>query len=224
MSLVRWDSPLGIIVIFLFSITVVLYLIAILKTERHLSYPDKTALVEERKQTLLKLKHSIESRMKATRPLITKSERLPLNQYWDKYLKNAFPYIITRKNPQKPVKIINDLVNRGFVLNNLYYQELKESDPNYNQIVDNYNINNSKIDKWALKVLEPKLNWLWRLEHYTSSTLICATLSMSNKRVPNVPIGYRLGLFGKKRSRDNIQNCLTEIESKISELLRGEDL
>jgi hypothetical protein len=221
-SLVDWRSPLGIIVICLFVTSIGLYIWGILK--RSLSFNDKKALVEGRRQTLSDLRQSIDRRLKATRPLATKAERMSILQYWDKYLKNTYPYIITKQKPRKPLEITNSLVKHGFMWNNLYYQELKENDGNYKRAVDEYNINYSKIDDRGRKALERPLRWLWRLEHITSSTQIYTTFSMNNKQIPNAPSGYRKGLWGKHKCEESLQDCLTNVENQISKLVQGDDL
>jgi hypothetical protein len=221
MSLVNWHSPLGIIVLILFVISVGLYAWGILKREHNLSFNDKKVIVAERQEILPKLRLSMESKLKATRPLINRAENLPLNQYWEKYLKNTMPYLITKQRPQKPLEITNKLVRKKFPLNNLYYQELKENDANYKQVEDNYNIILSKIDDSELK---KSLKWLWRSEHFAHSAQIYASLSMKNKNIPNVPLGYRLGLKSKHFTESGFQDCLREVENRIYYLLRGDDL
>lgn len=219
-----WSSPQGIVVIVLIAINVTLFFVGIFMKERNLSFNDKKALVEERQQTLLKLQLSIESRLKAARTLITKAEKLSLMQYWEKYLKHTFPYIFTKRTPKTPLEITNHLVRHRFVWNNLYYRELKENDGNYHQVKDNYEINLSKVDDRAKKLLKPALDWLWIFEQWTNSTQIYASISMKNKKIPNVPLGYRWGLYGKHKSNETLQSCVDRVESKIGSLKRGEDL
>ncbi|MBI2860568.1 MAG: hypothetical protein HYX91_03555 [Chloroflexi bacterium] len=220
-SLVIWNSPLGIIVITLFVIAVVLYAYALFKTEKRLSFNDQKAIVSERQKVLPELRESVEKRLKALRPLMNKAEKLPLMQYWEKYLKNTMPYLVTKRKPQKPIEITNKLVRKKFPINNLYYYELKETDPFYKRILDNYNIILSKVDD---KKLKKKLHSLWWLEHIARSLQIYASLSMNNKKIPNVPMGYRGGYRGKQYTEDGFQIQLKDIESRINELLRGDDL
>lgn len=225
MSLVKWNSPLGIIVIALFVLTVILYGIAILKKEQQLSYPDKQVKMQERKHVLPKLQSVIENRLKALQPLIIKSEKLPLNQYWEKYLKNTFPYLITKKKPPKPLEICNKLVRHGFLFDNLYYQELKENDSKYQKAIENYNQKLSETKAVVNDiVLNKKLNSLWKFEHMTNSLQIYSTVNMNNKEIPNVPLGYKGGLKGKRMGKEGFQNEITEINRRINFLLEGNDL
>jgi hypothetical protein len=225
MSIIDWRSPLGIIVIVLFVISVILYIWGIFKKEKTLSFNDKKALVEGRAQLLPKLRLCIDSRLKATRPLINKAESLSLNQYWEKYLKNTMPYIITKKKPERPLQIANSLVRHGFMFNNLYYQELKEADGNYKRTVDNYKLTISQVDSIISdKKLNSLLRGLWKYEHMHHSIQIYASLNMGNKNIPNTPLGYRGGLKGKHFSEEGFQSLLTDVNKRITYLLEANDL
>jgi len=74
------------------------------------------------------------------------------------------------------------------------------------------------------KELKQNLVALWRLEHISHSLQIYAGLSMSNKKIPNVPLGYRLGLRGKHTSEKGFQIQLKVVEDRIKELIKGDDL
>lgn len=193
----------------------------VLNPDKHVSFNDKKIILEERQEILPKLRLSIASRLKALRPLINKAEKLPLIQYWDKYLKNTLLYLITKQKPKKPLEITNVLVRKKFPWNNLYYQELKDNDPNYKKVSDNYNIITSKIDD---SVLRNRLKWLWNLEHASNSLQIYASLSMNNRRIPNVPLGYRWRYKSKNLSKEGFQGQLKYVEKRIDELMRGDDL
>lgn len=218
---IDWGSPQGVTVLVLIPINIILFVVGIFMKERTLSFNDRKALIEERQLYLPKLRLSIENRLRAMTPLIKKAETLPLIQYWEKYLKHTYPYVVTRRKPSKPLEITNSLFRHGFLWNNLYYQELKEKETPYRQVVDNYNI---LIAKNTDSKLKDKLDVLWKIEHSASSSQIFASLSMNNKGIPNTPMGLRGGLRGKHFSKENFQNGVTDIENRISELLRGDDL
>ncbi len=198
-----------------------LVLWGVLKPEKHISFNDKKAIIAERQEVIPKLKLSIDTRIRMSRQLINRAEKLPLIQYWEKYLRNTMPYLITKNKPTKPLEIVNKLAQKGFVWNNLYYQELKENDASYKQILENYKLNLSKVND---NKLTQKLSSLWELENISHSTQIYASLSMNNKKIPNVPLGYRWGLRGKHNSEKGFQSSLKDVENRINELLRGDDL
>jgi hypothetical protein len=219
-----WSSPQGVTVIALVVINVSLLVVGIVMKERHLSLRDKTALVHERQHTLSRLQDSIARRLRIARTLETKAEKLPLSQYWERYLKNTYPYIVRSNRPQNPTEIVSALARKRFVWNNLYYAELKEEDGNYKRSVDTYHIEYSKLDERATKALEKRLRWLWTSEHSCTSAQIYAAISMGNKKVTNVPMGYRGGLWGKHKTVDAFQQALVDVQRDISKLKEGIDL
>jgi hypothetical protein len=109
MSLINWHSPLGYLVIGLFVLSVVFYAIGIFKRDKKLSHNDEDVILKKRQQFLPKLSSAIDNRIKTARVLQTKAERFPLSQYWDKYLRYTFPYIITKYKPKKDLEITNAL-------------------------------------------------------------------------------------------------------------------
>lgn len=224
-SLVQWDSPLGIVVIALSCIVAALYFIAILKHDKVLSFNDKKALLEERGKILPKLQTAIDNRLKAALPLKNKAEKYPLSKYWEDYLRYTLRYIGRRNKPKSDQEISNQLFNKGFMLNNLYYQDLKEQDGNYKRSVECYNLVLSQVKTTVNdKELVKRLNYLWRMEHWCRSTQIYATIKMSNKKIPNIPLGYHGGLWGKHTNEQGFQGQLEFVKKRITELMEANDL
>ncbi len=224
MTILNWQSPQGILVIALIATSVVLVIIGIFLKDTHLSFNDKKALIQERSRSLAELRSHIDSRLRAAQPLMNKAERLPLLEYWKMYLKNTYPYIVTRQTPKTPLEIANALRKHNFLWNNEYYGELKEQDGNYKRVLNNYHMSLAKVDRRSRKILTPSLNGLWRLEHWSNSCQIFGTISMKNKGIPNTPTGYSGGLKGKHMAAGGFQTALTDVQNKIGELMRGEDL
>jgi hypothetical protein len=220
-QLIDWGSPQGILIIIFMAVDVILILIGAFMKEKHLSLNDKNILVDTRNPILKKLQTSIDSRLKATRPLINKAEKFPLEQYWQKYLTNTLPYMVTRHKPKTPLQITQQLLRHGFITNNLHYQFLKENDANYKKELDYYNLIYAKIDDKELREL---LNTLWKREHEANSEEIYTLISMNNPKIPNSPLGYRGGLSGKNLGKKAFQNCLKNVDDRIKQLNAGDDL
>jgi hypothetical protein len=144
--------------------------------------------------------------------------------YWDRYIGNTMPYLVTKQKPKKPLDITNALVRKRFPLNNLYYRELKETDAQYKRALNNYNLCLTKIDIYGRKQLTSLLKWLWTIEHINNSLQIYSMLSISNKYIPHNPFGLSLGYKGKEISENSFQNQLNTVKDKIKYLVEGNDL
>lgn len=215
---IMWLSPLSISTATLFILGSLLIYWSIFK--RELSFPEKQAELKKRQEYLQELKKMVHRRLEVAKKLQSKAITLPLYQYYDKYLKHTFPYILTRRK-LKPVEIISKLARHKFIWNNLYYQSLKDNDYSYKSLVVRYDILYAQTDDRCLK---NHLNTLWVREHQSGSAQIYVLISMNNKRIPNIPLGLRGGLRGKKNVEDALKMCLRNVEQRIDLLQRGEDL
>jgi hypothetical protein len=222
MSLIDWRSPLGIVVIVLFILSVFLYIYGILKREKEMSFSDKKALVEERKQYLPKMRELIGKRLTLSKQIAIRASKVTLEQYKLQYLNNTWPYFIHRRKHYEPVKILSSLWKQGFAWDNLHYRYLKENDNQYQQIVSSYNNYLARIED---KKIKKYLDTLWLFEHIGHSSYIFALISLNHtNKIRNNSFGTRGGYKGKDISENEIKKQLDDVEKRITELERGEDL
>lgn len=219
-SLVDWNSTLGVIVITFFVVSVGLYIYGIFKPERTLSYRDKKAIVEERQPILKELEEVIQQRLRVAKELSDIAVKLPLSQYWDKYLKHSWPAILYPKVAPKPIVIMNQLFKHGFIWNNIFFTWLKEENKRHKSLVN-------KVDFFCTQIrdneLEKRLTGLWKFEHTANSAQIYTNLSIKNK-LPHSPTGLRGGLRGKRNTQVALNKQLEFVEERIQQLRGGDDL
>ena len=95
MSLINWQTPLGIVVIVFFVVSITLYAIACFK--RELSYPDKEKKVKQRQENLPLLRNSIDAILERQKELAFEIGKRPLQNFFDEYLKKSKEYKLHRK-------------------------------------------------------------------------------------------------------------------------------
>jgi len=196
-------------------------LYGIFKQEKHLNWRDKEAITKTRKPIVIEFQTQFHKRFKLLQELKNKAEKTPLEKYQEKYLDNTPAFMVKNHKSEKPLIIIQSLARHGFLLNNLHYQFLKETDTSYQFVVSEYNLKLAQIRDSQLNQL---MKTFWVREHQVRSTIIYASLSMNNPKIPNIPIGYIGGLSGKHMTEKVLQDLQSNIEKRIEELINGDDL
>lgn len=219
MELEQWLTPLGIASILLFIGGTSLFGYNFFR--RELSFPDKQQIVEDRNKYIIPLKDVVHKKLSSAQQLRMKAIKYPLMSYWERYLKNTMPYIVTKQKPKTPLEITTALWRQKFHKNNHYYTFLKDNDTRYSHKLTEYNSLYAQIKDGKLK---SKLNQLWSLEHKVGSLEIYTSLSLNEPKIPHSPRGIRMGYFGKKVSNKVFQQALKEVDSRIDYLVHGEDL
>jgi hypothetical protein len=205
----------------LVGIGVILVLWGTLKPINHISFIEQQTIVKDRQPIMKELENVVDDRMKASVLLRNKAIKLPLGQYYDLYIAHSLTLFKPReKDP--PIVILNALLRRGFLMDNLYYRTLKEgNDTNFGKIMSRYTAIVCKVKD---KILRQRLSRLWSYEHQVGSANIWASLSLNNPKIPNDAFGRKYGLKGKRMTQNAVDSCLEAVKSRIEELRKGEDL
>ena len=114
------------------------------------------ARIEEKKEYLPDLKDTIDIMIEKSSELIIEASQLSLNEYRDRYLKFTWQYIACKLawGHNESLAITNALAGIGFVSDNLYYDLLKESNQEYQQLHSKYSSLYSRVyDKRLKKTL-----------------------------------------------------------------------
>jgi hypothetical protein len=220
MQIEQWLTPLGIASVMLFIGGISLFVYNFFR--RELKFRDKQQVVEDRKKYLASLKDVVNKRLSIAQQLRIKAIRYPLKNYWERYIKNTMPFIVTKQKPKTSLEITRALWKHHLHTDNHYYTLLKDNDTRYSRVVTDYNTLFIQIGDRKLKA---KLNWLWRLEHTVGSLDIFTSLSINDFKIPHSSRGIKAGRFGKKLSDKALfEKALKEVDSRIDYLISGEDL
>jgi hypothetical protein len=213
MSLVNWHSPLGIVVIFVFMFSVILYFLAFFKREQiRLTKSQLDSLIENRQKYLLPLQTLVKDRLKIADSISLTAGKNPLEDYQKRYL----PF---HRN-KTPLQIQNALANRGFMYNNRYYQLLKDSNKEFQSTIQSYDVNYVQIKD---KKLKKYLNQLWQREHWTNSMKSYTILAKNEKRIKHTPFGLSVAKIGERVNEENRNAAMKIVFERIDELLDGDD-
>ena len=213
MSLVNWQSPMGITIIGLFVLSVALYAISIAKREKQLSYHDMKVLIEKRREYLEPLKVVIKGRLTRSDYLVKQASELPLEEYHKKYA--------LRLKTNKATAIYSWIfIKQNFMVDNLYYGSLKDNDSEYRPMIKDYEFMYAQIKDRKLK---RKLNGLWQFEHMCNSINIFALLSKNHPDIKKTIHGLRTARTGEKYNADAIKRQLNDVMTRIDQLLDGEE-
>ncbi len=213
MSLVDWQSPLGVTVIVLFCISVILYVLALIKKDhipKRLTRPELDLLIKERSKYLKPLEVVIKKRLEIVDGLAYVASQCSLDEYQQRYL----PF----QRNKKPLAIQNALFKKGFMWNNHYYQLLKDTDSKLQPIMEDYKVYFAQIKDNSLRKY---LNKLWMAEHMTNSFKTYAIVAKGDKRIPHTPHGLNVARIGENINESNIDISLKRVMERIHELLEG---
>jgi len=220
MSLINWQSPLGIIVVALFVVSICLFTYGIFKKEPRLSYRDVWALVEERNQYLPSLLPIIRGRLERASELASEAGQQTLDFYRGKYLLHSWKYVICKMVWGHNIALAsqNALAWTGFMTDNLYYSLLKDNDRQYQLLVTQYSSVIALITDGKLKNL---INRLWTSERIINSSKIWTLLSKKSGDVPHTPSGIRLAQKGEVIGVDDLERQFEKVVARIKELKEG---
>lgn len=213
MSLVNWHSPIGLIVIALFFLSLGLYVYGIFKKpQQQLKLSGLATLVETRKLYLTPLKDNIKDRLSRANYLVKEASEYPLNEYSKKYAP-------TKKAPQ--IGVYSWIfVKLRFIVDNLYFESLKGNDAEYRKLNQEYQFLYTQITDGKLKKL---LNGLWSMEHTHNSLNVFTLLSKNNPTVAIkvTPRGLRTARIGEKFGIVAFNRQLDIVMKRIETLLDG---
>jgi len=169
-------------------------------------------LIRNREKYLLPLKSIIEKRLKIANKLAIIAGQYPLKEYQKRYL----PF----HKYKKPLAIQNALFKRKYMWNNQYYQLLKDKDEELQLTIQDYDIYYVQIKDGKLKKY---LKQLWKVEHMTNSFKAYAILAKSEKRIHHTAMGLNIAMIGENINKDNINDYVRKVLTRIGELLDGDD-
>jgi len=220
MSLVDWQSPLGIIVIALFLLSCGLYAWGICKHEHHLSPREVADLLESRKEYLPQLKGNVANKTKQLEHIRDMASDMIFNEYLSKYVSD--PSKLNIKN-HGLFLVLREYVLIGFkvgsaMYNNLYYEDLKKADDVLRPLETEYDLLVSQVKD---KNLKKKLNEYWDIVDKTNSRIIFE--QMMRKKDTFSPIRRNLvNIVEKFYSRKLKSITIRRINDRIDGLLYGE--
>lgn len=221
MSLVNWQSPLGIVVIILFASSIALYGHGMFKEESKLSYRDMQGLIERRKKYLPSLDTVIDKRLKRASELANRATQRTLVSYRDKYLLHSWKYVVCKAfwSRNDDLAIQNALAWTGFLKDNLFYGLLKDSDTQYQSLTTQYQNLVAQVIDGKLKKL---LDGIWIEERTVYSMRIWCMLSKKSNKVPHTPFGIRFARRGESFGEQTLVRQRSKVTQRISELLEGD--
>ena len=220
MSIVDWQSPLGIIVMTFFLLSCGLYAWGICKHEHHLSPREAADLLESRKEYMPQLKGNVANRTKQLEHIRDMASDMIFNEYLSKYVSD--PSKLNIKN-HGLFFVLKEYVLIGFkvgsaMYNNLYYEDLKKADDVLRPLETEYDLLVSQVKD---KNLKKKLNEHWDIVDKTNSRIIFE--QMMRKKDTLSPIRRNLvNIVEKFYSRKLKPITIRRINDRIDELLYGE--
>jgi hypothetical protein len=180
------------------------------KPQRRLGLSELKEIVGKREEYLNPLKDNINKRLSRANDLVKDASEYPLEEYQKKYA------------PTKHMPAIGVyswiFLKLRFIIDNLYYESLKENDLKYRQLIQEYRFLYTQIKDNKLK---KKLDGLWDLEHQHNSINIFTLLSKNHPAVRNTPHGLRTARFGEKFGVAAFNRQLDGVMKRISLLLDG---
>lgn len=191
--------------------------------KKELTYLEKKAIIEHRKEYLPRLRELIKKRLSDTDRLATEASKLSLADYRDKYLMNAWQYKLCHWHFRKDEDqaILSALSSTTFFTNNLYYASLKENDSLFSELTSQYRVVYAENKDRKLAKL---LKTLWKFERFVNSIQIFALLSKNNPKIRNSPMGLRIGIRGQESGYEVVDAHFNKVLARIDELENGEDL
>jgi uncharacterized integral membrane protein len=184
MSLINWQTPLGIIVIVVFVVSVVLYFIALFK--REIGYPDKEKIVIQRRENLPLLRQTIDALKIRQREIALDIGKMPLEGFYDDYLKNNNDYkrykkvlIFHKSDEQTKHKVAILLaISRYFLKKPVCLASIMRDDKTINEILEEKNIYYSRNnDKKLSDIIDVLINLITKRD----SILAWTELSTNNQ-------------------------------------------
>ena len=197
----------------LLIIGTVLFLIGFTKKpQRRLRRSELNEIIGQRENYLIPLKKNIKDRLERTNYLVNNASEYPLEEYRKKYA------------PAKKMPILGIyswiFLKLRFIIDNLYYESLKENDSEYRKMVQEYRFLYTQIKDRKLKKY---LNGLWSIEHQYNSLNIFTLLSKNHPAVKTTVHGLRTSRTGEKFGAEAFNRQLNNVMNRVEELLDGED-
>jgi len=221
MSLIDWQSPLGIVVITLFVISIVLYIWAICRREHHLTPREAADLLESRKQYLPQLKDNATNKTKQLEYIRDMaSNKITFSEYLTKYVSDPSKLNIKIYGL---FYVLREYMLIGFKVgsamwNNLYYEDLKKADDVLRPLETEYDLLVSQVKD---KNLKNKLNEYWDIVDKTNSRIIFEQMMRQIDTL--TPMRRNLvNIVEKLYSRKLKPITIRRINDRIDELLYGE--
>lgn len=221
MSLVDWQSPLGIIVIVLFFISIVLYCVGIFTHEHQLSPREAADLLESRKQYLPKLKDIVMKKTKQLESIRDLASKMSIDEYLKSYIMTSSE---SKLNTNKVLDILKLDTISGYksgiaMYHNLYYEDLKKDDDLLKPMETEYDLLIAQVKDRKLKKI---LNELWDVTDKTNSRIIFESM-MKNSKKPLSPSRKNLVNDVEKFYSRKIKPIpMTRVLNRIDDLLNGE--
>jgi hypothetical protein len=226
-SAIDWRSPLGLVFIGLFSLSVILYSVSIFK--RDLDFFQKKSILEQRQEYLPLLRETIEQIIVHFKELSKEAGKLPLESYFDKYLKlNSTYQRIFNRLPHKDLALRREIAiclalqSKLFFRKNTYLYELESKDTALAQLMNTCKAYLARLDK--NKPLSANIKVLFKRVRSSASMDSMADLSINNDLKYKDPKDINV-FYEKPRWLDTfVEDAHKQVVKDIDALLMGEDL
>ncbi len=227
-SLVNWQSPLGIAVMVLVALAVAFYIISIRKREP--GRRDMNAIVKQRQEYLPQLGKTVDQILSRKRELAIQAGKLPLEKYYDKFLAHGKIFdrqyrklAKTHKDEltRRKVAIAMALYLESFWKKNTYFLELQEGDTSIlKPLLEEYKAHKAHNTD---RILSGNLRCLFGVTQLCYSVIAFAELGKSNN-LPFKSAKYLNKFYEKpKLIETQLEKLHQAVSRRIDELRRGDD-
>lgn len=225
MNRLNWETPLGITVIALFVVGLILYVIGIFKKD--IGYREWQIIVEDRKGYLPLFRSVVDKMVIRYGELSVIAGQLPLETYYDKYLKlnNTFKQEYSKLSKRDDVvrrklAIIVSLFKKGFYKKNTYLSELVVNDAIMTSLNTDYSAFISRIND---KKLKSNLDLLMITMMQINSAKSISEMA-KNAQLPLKDAKFYNTLYDKPKTLENWGNRVHSwVNDRFEILLNGGD-
>ena len=228
MSLINWQSPLGVVVIVIFATSVILYGIGIFK--RELGFYEKKVMLDQRQEYIPLFRQVVDKMLTRMKELAVEAGKLPLEQYYNKYLKLNNTYkreylklSFSHKDEKVRCKvaIVAALGKKGFGRKNSYLYELEDKDTSMDALKKEYAIFLARAND---NPLSKSLKRLFKQAMVMYSGYSIAEIAKNND-FPFKDPKYINVTYEKPKILESFVNIFHKwVNERFDALLRGDDL
>lgn len=206
------------------AIAIALIAYGVFKEPAREPLPVIKARIKSRKEYLPKLRNIIDQRLKRQRELATKAGKLPLEEYYNRYLSRGNDYklayrllSVSHKEPtRRKMAIITGLHFQKFFMNNVYLFALEENDDTAKALRKEY-------DTYSARNTDSKLSreieTLLKVARQFNSCVVLAEIG-KHSDLPFKSSKYIAGLYSGQLKLDRrLQKQHQKVNGRFAELL-----